>query len=143
MAEREGFEPSVQVTLYDDLANRCFRPLSHLSAAETWSNQKLTLIVKSAFNIARRRPASTRRKEFSQSVSRWAFSRVAVHEMAFRHLAAKGVAKRFHREVVQRLGGIESLGYRVFAMESLGYRDAQNKKTGKQNFSLMAMGKIL
>ncbi len=33
MAEREGFEPSIQVTPYDDLANRCLQPLGHLSAA--------------------------------------------------------------------------------------------------------------
>ena len=31
LAERGGFEPPVQVSLYDGLANRCFRPLSHLS----------------------------------------------------------------------------------------------------------------
>lgn len=31
MAEREGFEPSIQVTSYNGLANRCFQPLSHLS----------------------------------------------------------------------------------------------------------------
>ncbi len=36
MAEREGFEPSIQGDApYDGLANRCFRPLSHLSAPET------------------------------------------------------------------------------------------------------------
>ena len=32
MAERAGFEPAVRCDPYDDLANRCFRPLSHLSA---------------------------------------------------------------------------------------------------------------
>src|ERR1700722_7977751 len=32
MAERRGFEPPVEVSPYDGLANRCFRPLSHLSA---------------------------------------------------------------------------------------------------------------
>jgi hypothetical protein len=31
MAERGGFEPPVEVSPYDGLANRCFRPLSHLS----------------------------------------------------------------------------------------------------------------
>ncbi len=31
MAERAGFEPAVRVTPYYDLANRRFRPLSHLS----------------------------------------------------------------------------------------------------------------
>ena len=30
-AERTGFEPAVQYDPYADLANRCFRPLSHLS----------------------------------------------------------------------------------------------------------------
>ena len=32
MAERRGFEPLVRCYPYDGLANRCFRPLSHLSA---------------------------------------------------------------------------------------------------------------
>ena len=31
MAERGGFEPPVDLSTYDGLANRCFRPLSHLS----------------------------------------------------------------------------------------------------------------
>ena len=31
VAEREGFEPSVEVSPYDGLANRCLRPLGHLS----------------------------------------------------------------------------------------------------------------
>ncbi len=31
LAEREGFEPSIQVTPYDGLASRCIRPLCHLS----------------------------------------------------------------------------------------------------------------
>ena len=30
-AERAGFEPAVRCYSYADLANRCFRPLSHLS----------------------------------------------------------------------------------------------------------------
>ena len=32
VAEREGFEPSVEVSPYDGLANRCLRPLGHLSS---------------------------------------------------------------------------------------------------------------
>ncbi len=31
MAEREGFEPSVQLASYGGLANRWFQPLTHLS----------------------------------------------------------------------------------------------------------------
>ena len=31
MAEREGFEPSVEVSPYGSLANCCLRPLGHLS----------------------------------------------------------------------------------------------------------------
>ncbi len=31
LAERQGFEPWVSVSTYDDLANRSFRPLRHLS----------------------------------------------------------------------------------------------------------------
>jgi hypothetical protein len=31
VAERVGFEPTVQCYPYDDLANRSFRPLRHLS----------------------------------------------------------------------------------------------------------------
>ena len=38
MAEREGFEPSVEVCPYDGLANRCLRPLGHLSVSVLSSN---------------------------------------------------------------------------------------------------------
>ena len=31
LAETEGFEPSVPLTGYDDLANRCLQPLGHVS----------------------------------------------------------------------------------------------------------------
>ena len=31
LAETEGFEPSVPLTRYDDLANRCLQPLGHVS----------------------------------------------------------------------------------------------------------------
>jgi hypothetical protein len=31
MAETEGFEPSIHLTAYDDLANRCLQPLGHVS----------------------------------------------------------------------------------------------------------------
>ena len=30
-AEREGFEPSIRVSTYAGLANRCLQPLGHLS----------------------------------------------------------------------------------------------------------------
>ncbi len=32
LAETEGFEPSIRLTAYDDLANRCLQPLGHVSA---------------------------------------------------------------------------------------------------------------
>jgi hypothetical protein len=32
LAETEGFEPSIRLTTYDDLANRCLQPLGHVSA---------------------------------------------------------------------------------------------------------------
>ena len=32
MAEREGFEPSIQVTQYAEFRVRCIQPLCHLSA---------------------------------------------------------------------------------------------------------------
>ena len=32
LAERQGFEPWVPISRYDDLANRSFRPLRHLSS---------------------------------------------------------------------------------------------------------------
>ncbi len=32
MAEGEGFEPSIQISPYDGLANRCLQPLGHPSA---------------------------------------------------------------------------------------------------------------
>ncbi len=31
VAETEGFEPSIHLTAYDDLANRCLQPLGHVS----------------------------------------------------------------------------------------------------------------
>jgi iron(III) transport system substrate-binding protein len=31
LAETEGFEPSIRLTAYDDLANRCLQPLGHVS----------------------------------------------------------------------------------------------------------------
>ena len=31
LAETEGFEPSIPLTGYDDLANRCLQPLGHVS----------------------------------------------------------------------------------------------------------------
>ena len=39
MAEREGFEPSVGDYPYDGLANRYFRPLSHLSDEDESAQQ--------------------------------------------------------------------------------------------------------
>ncbi len=39
MAERGGFEPPVPVSRYGGLANRCIKPLSHLSVM---SHQKTT-----------------------------------------------------------------------------------------------------
>ncbi len=35
LAERQGFEPWVPISRYDDLANRSFRPLRHLSISFT------------------------------------------------------------------------------------------------------------
>ena len=32
VAETEGFEPSIHVATYDDLANRCLQPLGHVSS---------------------------------------------------------------------------------------------------------------
>ena len=32
MAEIVGFEPTVEYKPYDDLANRCLKPLSHISS---------------------------------------------------------------------------------------------------------------
>jgi hypothetical protein len=31
MAVTEGFEPSIHVAMYDDLANRCLQPLGHVT----------------------------------------------------------------------------------------------------------------
>ena len=43
MAERGGFEPPVRYDPYDGLANRCFRPLSHLSAIIGYERNIITL----------------------------------------------------------------------------------------------------
>ena len=42
-AERVGFEPTVQFNPYDDLANRSFRPLRHLSLYSYLRVAKVTL----------------------------------------------------------------------------------------------------
>lgn len=42
MAEREGFEPSVLITQYDGLANRCLKPLGHRSIRESLFTGKIT-----------------------------------------------------------------------------------------------------
>ena len=44
LAERAGFEPAVRCYAYDGLANRCFRPLSHLSG-ETGVTNRLDQVV--------------------------------------------------------------------------------------------------
>ena len=42
-AERGGFEPPVRCYSYADLANRCFRPLSHLSVScKSTKNHQVT-----------------------------------------------------------------------------------------------------
>ena len=58
MAEREGFEPSVQLASYGGLANRWFQPLTHLSinqfkaecAVAQYSQIKLFVIILSQFS---------------------------------------------------------------------------------------------
>src|ERR1700693_1779671 len=42
-AEREGFEPSIRVSTYAGLANRCLQPLGHLSrrASEVIGGERL------------------------------------------------------------------------------------------------------
>jgi hypothetical protein len=50
LAERVGFEPTVQFNPYDDLANRSFRPLRHLSLTllfKGWQKYTINLKVKS------------------------------------------------------------------------------------------------
>jgi hypothetical protein len=41
MAETEGFEPSIRLTAYDDLANRCLQPLGHVSMLHLGSEGSL------------------------------------------------------------------------------------------------------
>ena len=43
LAETEGFEPSVPLTGYDDLANRCLQPLGHVSGRTWWIARKFPL----------------------------------------------------------------------------------------------------
>ena len=47
-AERVGFEPTVQFNPYDDLANRSFRPLRHLSKIPIYKNNQFNLFLLSA-----------------------------------------------------------------------------------------------
>ena len=46
LAERAGFEPAVRCDTYDDLANRCFRPLSHLSGRVSGNSAHLKTEIK-------------------------------------------------------------------------------------------------
>ncbi len=45
VAERVGVEPTVQFNPYDDLANRSFRPLRHLSLIQLFKGGKNTLSI--------------------------------------------------------------------------------------------------
>jgi hypothetical protein len=47
-AERVGFEPTVQCNPYDDLANRSFRPLRHLSVFPTVFKTNLWFVAQRA-----------------------------------------------------------------------------------------------
>jgi hypothetical protein len=40
MAEKEGFEPSIQFYPYTFLAGKRLRPLGHFSIGESWNIQK-------------------------------------------------------------------------------------------------------
>src|SRR5437868_13654677 len=42
-AEREGFEPSIRVSTYAGLANRCLQPLGHLSRVSQAILRRLSL----------------------------------------------------------------------------------------------------
>src|SRR3954470_22310587 len=48
-AEREGFEPSIRVSTYAGLANRCLQPLGHLSGRVPKARRLPTLPQLSAF----------------------------------------------------------------------------------------------
>ena len=39
VAETEGFEPSIPLTGYDDLANRCLQPLGHVSVGRVFARE--------------------------------------------------------------------------------------------------------
>ena len=57
MAEREGFEPSIpEIIQYNGLANRRFRPLSHLSA---WTAKILYHLILSASRITAQKVSAT------------------------------------------------------------------------------------
>ena len=58
LAEREGFEPSVRSYTYDDLANRCFRPLSHLSG--------MGMVVGTGFEPVKAMPANLQSAPFDR-----------------------------------------------------------------------------
>ncbi len=49
MAEREGFEPSIHLTAYDGLANRCLKPLGHLSGYKQFKADTPTCQIKNQF----------------------------------------------------------------------------------------------
>jgi hypothetical protein len=51
MAEREGFEPSVLITQYDGLANRCLKPLGHRSIKNVFLSGNKQKINREMINI--------------------------------------------------------------------------------------------
>ena len=51
MADREGFEPSVLITQYDGLANRCLKPLGHRSIKIVFLRIKLLKINQEMFKF--------------------------------------------------------------------------------------------
>ena len=55
LAERGGFEPPVEVSPYDGLANRCFRPLSHLSVSNSPEIYELLVAVTTLYCFYRLR----------------------------------------------------------------------------------------
>ena len=46
MAVTVGFEPTIRVSTYDDLANRCLKPLGHVTAIQIYQVTDAMLSIK-------------------------------------------------------------------------------------------------
>ena len=93
MAEREGFEPSVPLTEHDDLANRCLRPLGHLSKDNDANASKRPLQYQNPTPRVKRRRARQTFLDPARPTRRKGIANCAAQGRAVAHRPARGNGK--------------------------------------------------